>query len=141
MQQDHNTIVIMSSNEIKSIMQTFNESQANICALEEELHKKSREYDELETVSERASISINEFHKQQNDLFNEFVVLRKKYDEQKVYIKCWFVYSYRASILTYIFILLTIIMIIPLLSRRNNYQLHCGNIAQYIILICSIYLS
>ena len=107
MQQDHNTIVIMNSNEIKSIMQTFNESQANICALEEELHKKSREYNELETVSERASISINEFHKQQNDLFNEFVVLRKKYDEQKVYIKCNFVYSYRTSILTYIFILLT----------------------------------
>ena len=83
-QPDANTIVVLSNNEITKTIQLFNESQSNICALEEELHKKQEEYNELERLSERASISLNEFHKQQQDLFNEFVVLRKKYDDIKV---------------------------------------------------------
>ncbi len=83
-QSDSNTIVVLSDDELKKTLEIFNESQANICALEEELHKKQLEYRNLEKVSERASISLNEFHTQQQDLFNEFVVLRKKYDEQKV---------------------------------------------------------
>lgn len=83
-QTDSNTIVVLSDDELKKTLEIFNESQANICALEEELHKKQLEYRNLEKVSERASISLNEFHTQQQDLFNEFVVLRKKYDEQKV---------------------------------------------------------
>ena len=83
-QIDPSTIVVLSDDEIRKTIELFNESQANICALEEELHNKQREHRELEKVSERASISLNEFHKQQQDLFNEFVVLRKKYDELKV---------------------------------------------------------
>ena len=83
-QVDPSTIVVLSDNEIRKTLELFNESQANICALEEELHNKKQEHRELEKLSERASISLNEFHKQQQDLFNEFVILRKKYDELKV---------------------------------------------------------
>ena len=83
-QVDPSTIVVLSDDEIRKTLELFNESQANICALEEELHNKKQEHRELEKLSERASISLNEFHKQQQDLFNEFVILRKKYDELKV---------------------------------------------------------
>ena len=46
--------------------------------------KKENDIDELESMSTRASISLQEFHKQQQELFDEFVVLRNKYDEVKV---------------------------------------------------------
>lgn len=51
--------------------------------LNEALAAKDKELKELEATSSKALISIQVFHKQQQSLFDEFVLLRQKYDEQK----------------------------------------------------------
>jgi len=51
--------------------------------LRSSLSKKNKELSELEVTSTKALASIQTFHKQQQALFDEFVVLRQRYDEQK----------------------------------------------------------
>lgn len=45
---------------------------------------KDKKIKELEDAAENSLTSIQTFHKQQRTLFDEFVLLRQKYDEQKV---------------------------------------------------------
>lgn len=52
-----------------------------------ELDKKQEELRESEAACSRALESIQTFHKQQHDLFDEFVILRQRYDEQKSILK------------------------------------------------------
>ena len=47
------------------------------------LQKKKLELAELELSSSKALLSIQTFHKQQHALFDDFVLLRQRYDDQK----------------------------------------------------------
>lgn len=51
--------------------------------LREELKKKEKEVTDAEESASKAMVSIQSFHKQQQALFDEFVLLRQRYDEQK----------------------------------------------------------
>jgi hypothetical protein len=46
-------------------------------------HEKEKEFQLAEKASQKALLTIQTLHKQQQDLFGEFVLLRKRYDEQK----------------------------------------------------------
>ena len=48
-----------------------------------ELEQKKEEVDLLALAAGKASLSIRAFHEQQKNLFDDFVLLRSKYDEQK----------------------------------------------------------
>lgn len=56
------------------------------------LEEKEKALKEAEEARTKAVISVQVLHKQQQDLFNEFALLRKRYDEQKVSIvsTLWF---------------------------------------------------
>jgi len=58
-------------------------SELNNSNLKAELEAKSKELVECEATCSKALLSIQSFHKQQQDLFDEFVLLRQKYDEQR----------------------------------------------------------
>lgn len=51
--------------------------------LEIELDIKKKECEELEMAAGRASLSLQTIHQQQQSLFDDFVILRNKYDETK----------------------------------------------------------
>jgi hypothetical protein len=51
--------------------------------LENRLEEKEKEYIELEETAAKAGISIQALNKQQLALYDEFVLLRQRYDEQK----------------------------------------------------------
>jgi len=51
--------------------------------LREQLVKKELELSKAEEVAAKSMLSIQTFHKQQQALFDEFVLLRQRYDEQK----------------------------------------------------------
>ncbi len=51
--------------------------------LEALLEQKNKSLRELESTSAKALSSIQSFHKQQQSLFDEFVLLRQRYDDQK----------------------------------------------------------
>jgi len=51
--------------------------------LHSEVSKKEKERKEAEESASKALLSIQTFHKQQQALFDEFVLLRQRYDEQK----------------------------------------------------------
>jgi serine/threonine protein kinase len=51
--------------------------------LQTRLTAKEREHKEAEDAATKALVSIQTFHKQQQALFDEFVLLRQRYDEQK----------------------------------------------------------
>ena len=55
-----------------------------ISRLSDLLQKKDIELKDAENTASKALLSIQSFHKQQQALFDEFVVLRQKYDEQKM---------------------------------------------------------
>lgn len=48
------------------------------------LSSRDKHIQEIETVSSKALTSVQTLHKQQQALFDEFVLLRQRYDEQKV---------------------------------------------------------
>jgi serine/threonine protein kinase len=52
-------------------------------SLIQQLKKKEEELEQSDLTCSKALTSIQTFHKHQKDLFDEFVVLRQKYDEQK----------------------------------------------------------
>ena len=54
-----------------------------IKALESELALRSQEVEDLTMAAGKASISIHSFHSQQQQLFDDFVLLRSRYDEAK----------------------------------------------------------
>ena len=58
-------------------------SDSDFESLRNQLAKKEKEIDDLEELNGKALSSIQSLHKHQRDLYNEFVVLRQKYDEQK----------------------------------------------------------
>ena len=47
------------------------------------LEKKEKELYELEKTSSKALNSVSTFHQQQKQLFDEFVLLRQRYDDQR----------------------------------------------------------
>jgi serine/threonine protein kinase len=51
--------------------------------LQTRLTTKEKEHKEAEEAASKALLSIQTFHKQQQALFDEFVLLRQRYDEQK----------------------------------------------------------
>lgn len=51
--------------------------------LQTRLAAKEKEYKDSEEAASKALLSIQTFHKQQQALFDEFVLLRQRYDEQK----------------------------------------------------------
>lgn len=51
--------------------------------LQTRLAAKEKEHKEAEEAASKALLSIQTFHKQQQALFDEFVLLRQRYDEQK----------------------------------------------------------
>lgn len=51
--------------------------------LKAELETKTREVDDLTHAAGKASVSIQAFHSQQQQLFDDFVLLRTRYDETK----------------------------------------------------------
>lgn len=51
--------------------------------LERKLEAKTREFRELEETAQKAGLQIQNLNKQQLELYNEFVLLRQRYDEQK----------------------------------------------------------
>lgn len=51
--------------------------------LQSRLVAKEKEHKDAEEAASKALISIQTFHKQQQALFDEFVLLRQRYDEQK----------------------------------------------------------
>lgn len=51
--------------------------------LQTRLTAKEKEHREAEEAASKALLSIQTFHKQQQALFDEFVLLRQRYDEQK----------------------------------------------------------
>ena len=51
--------------------------------LQNSLQKKNQELQELQVTSQKSLASIQAFHEQQQALFDEFVTLRQRYDEQK----------------------------------------------------------
>jgi len=58
-------------------------SDAEYDSLVTQLRKKEEELKESDATCSKALTSIQTFHKHQRDLFDEFVVLRQKYDEQR----------------------------------------------------------
>jgi serine/threonine protein kinase len=54
-----------------------------IALLNEELKQKTEEVEALTLAAGKASLSIQSFHNQQAQLFDDFVLLRSRYDEQK----------------------------------------------------------
>ena len=51
--------------------------------LKNKLEEKTKECVELEGAAGKAMLSIESIHQQQQSLFDDFVILRNKYDEQK----------------------------------------------------------
>jgi len=57
-----------------------NEAEKN---LKTQLDRAKKDHKEAEEAANKALLSIQTFHKQQQALFDEFVLLRQRYDEQK----------------------------------------------------------
>ena len=72
---------ITSSNQVS--ITNFLDENSELDFLKSQLKFKEKELQVSETNCSKALISIQTFHKQQQDLFDEFVLLRQKYDEQK----------------------------------------------------------
>ena len=70
-----------SVNDIAVISKKVNMSREN--ELQAQVTRKEKELREMETSNTKALASIQAFHKQQQALFDEFVLLRQRYDEQK----------------------------------------------------------
>ena len=58
-------------------------SEENIADLEEQLAVKAKECTELESAAGKAMLTIDVIQQQQQSLFDDFVLLRARYDEQK----------------------------------------------------------
>ena len=56
---------------------------SEVDVLKANLEEKTKECEELEGAAGKAMLSIESIHQQQQSLFDDFVILRKKYDEQK----------------------------------------------------------
>lgn len=93
-------VVVLLNNDRKHDMETINSStitvstevnydevieryQYNIQELESLLDEKKEEIKECEISKSKSLASLHTFHKQQTALFDEFVLLRNKYDDQK----------------------------------------------------------
>jgi len=80
--------VVSETNELESgtiIINTIDSDAKSmeIARLNRLIDEKERELKESERTASKALLSIQSFHKQQQALFDEFVLLRQKYDEQK----------------------------------------------------------
>lgn len=75
-----NSIIIASSN---SVTNTLEKNEVNISELTSMLQSKTNELSVMETTASKALASIQQFHIQQSQLYDEFVILRQKYDDQK----------------------------------------------------------
>ena len=66
------------------IVKKIDYSKNSIEALTAELNEKRKEVDIMKQAHEKAIASIQSLNKQQKALYDEFVLLRQKYDQQKV---------------------------------------------------------
>ncbi len=57
--------------------------ESNYSILSAQYKQKEQEVKEAEESAKKAILSIQTLHKQQQALFDEFVLLRQRYDEQK----------------------------------------------------------
>lgn len=72
-----------SINNNELIITTLSDDKKRVEELESKLNSKQKELIEVEEACNKATLSIQTFHKQQQALFDEFVLLRQRYDEQK----------------------------------------------------------
>jgi hypothetical protein len=89
---DKNITVCSNSNETRNKSSTFTTSDIILSSLPNDdvftsmtskLDEKNRELKDAEESASRAVISIQTLHKQQQALFDEFALLRSRYDDQK----------------------------------------------------------
>lgn len=78
-----NTNVLSPRNDNDIFVSQISEQTVDVGELKSQLEIKSLKLKEMELSSSKALLSIQTFHRQQQSLFDEFVLLRQKYDEQK----------------------------------------------------------
>jgi serine/threonine protein kinase len=84
----YKTISITNENELSprndnDIFVSQTSVSSDVSELKSQLEVKSLKLKEMELSSSKALLSIQTFHRQQQSLFDEFVLLRQKYDDQK----------------------------------------------------------
>eukprot|EP01038_Epipyxis_sp_PR26KG_P006770 gene6770-9273_t len=78
---NNNISLASKNNEVYGTKIIFNETESSLLA---KLESKQRDLKNAEESCHKAASSIQALHKQQQALFDEFVILRQKYDEQKL---------------------------------------------------------
>ena len=85
MQEDENNVFIQTENQSQCLTVSIGESsneEANK-KLKNEIDMKDSELKEQQVICSETFETIKKFQKQQSELFDDFVLLRQKYDKQK----------------------------------------------------------
>jgi serine/threonine protein kinase len=77
---DNSTLIVRPGVNQEELIERY---QYNVQELESLLEEKKEEIKEYEIGKSKSLASLHTFHKQQTALFDEFVILRNKYDDQK----------------------------------------------------------